>query len=193
MNDSPVDEVTSIVQPTTVNYDARMRYRGIGDLMFPGICCVCGSGTREEGYVDIGVYYEYEGQMYLCLTCLTEAAETGGMLSLEVSNELKRLATQIAEDYTKLAEQYKEAKARLEHYDSLFSNLALNSPSDSVGDSNVSDPNDEQAVEGDAGTSDGDTVSSTDEGKQEQSEPVKSGSVKVTKRVSSSTGSNDSK
>ena len=62
---------------------ARMQVRSMGELMHPASCCVCGNGTCDDGYLDLGVYYDYEGQMYLCMTCATQAGETIGMFTPE--------------------------------------------------------------------------------------------------------------
>lgn len=189
MSESPVDEIESIVQPTTENPSSRMHYRGIGDLMFPGSCCVCGNGTNQAGYVDIGVYYEYEGQVYLCLDCVTEAAETGGMLSLEVSNHLKELATQVAEDNKALRQLNLEMSERLGHYDSLLGDRIVTIDAD--GTSNVSVPSgdDVSGESSDTGVTDDSSDEPSRQGKSDKSKPAKSGSGKIVTGVSVSTGS----
>lgn len=187
MSESPVDEVMSIVQPTTVNYDARMRLRGQSELMVPGVCCVCGSGNSDH-YVDIGVYYEYEGQMYLCLNCLTEAAETGGMLSIEVGNHLKELATQIATTNTELVAQVKEMSERLGHFDAIIASSNPSPTPDSSVSVSVPNRDDVQAQSGNTTSNDGSVAEPTGQGKPDESEPVKSGKGKVTARISSTTG-----
>lgn len=100
------------------NPSGRMHFLGVGDLLFPGGCCVCGNGLNPEGFVSIGVYYEGEGQMYLCLTCLTEAAETGGLLSLEQSRVLVDLSTKVSEENLVLRETVKDLSKRVELYES---------------------------------------------------------------------------
>lgn len=60
---------------------ARMQLRSRGELVAPGTCMVCGSGTRDEGYVDLNVFIEYVGTAYLCFLCVQQAAEIIGMFT----------------------------------------------------------------------------------------------------------------
>lgn len=50
-------------------------------LIAPGKCAVC--GTTERAVVDFGAYVDWFGAIYLCVSCLTEAAATIGMVSSE--------------------------------------------------------------------------------------------------------------
>lgn len=57
--------------------------------MHPGSCMVCGSGNCDDGYLDLGVFYDYEGTCYLCMTCAYQAGETVGLYTPdEVASQL---------------------------------------------------------------------------------------------------------
>lgn len=47
----------------------------------PGKCACCGTATRPV--IDFGMTLEFYGAVYLCETCLTEAASTIGMRTAE--------------------------------------------------------------------------------------------------------------
>lgn len=132
--------------PKTLSPSDRMQVRNIGELMHPGACCVCGSGTCQQGYIDIGVYYDYEGQMYLCMTCLTEAAETAGMLSLEESEHLIEQNKQLAAELTDLTATNKELSEQNEQFNNLLRPLAERSVADRL--ISISVPSDSPTDEG---------------------------------------------
>lgn len=68
--------------------------------MHPGSCCVCGSGNCDDGYLDLGVYYDYEGTMYLCMTCAYQAGETVGLYT---PDEVKLTQQQLSDAMTQIA------------------------------------------------------------------------------------------
>ena len=184
--------MTDILAERIPDASARMQLRNMGELGHPAACAVCGNGTCDEGYVDIGVYYEYEGMMYLCIPCLTEAAETGGMLSIEQVRELKEITNEALAENKVLKTRQVKMNERLKHYDALLGINAdgvptvTDDPADVVTDeSNVKQPKSEQ---GDGAV----TAKSDDGGKEVKPEPVKSASSG--KRHSGSartTGSNE--
>jgi hypothetical protein len=71
---------------------ARMQVRRMGELGHPAACCVCGNGTCDLGYLDLGVYFDYEGTMYLCMTCAYQAGETVGLYTPEEIKITQQLA-----------------------------------------------------------------------------------------------------
>lgn len=167
--------------------DSRMQLCGIGDLMHPGACMVCGSGNREQGYVNLGVYYEYEGNMYLCFTCLTEAAEVIGMLTSDEALILRNEAGQVFRENTKLKEELNRANERLVAIDSVLSGLAV------AGAFSTDSP--AVAVEGEGQISDGgnDVSTGTNAGEPESAKPVtsdKPAGVSRVKRSNSSSATN---
>lgn len=141
--------------PKTLSPSDRMHVRNIGELMHPGACCVCGSGTCQQGYIDIGVYYDYEGQVYLCMACLTEAAETAGMLSIPESEHLISLNKELAEKNTQLKADLEKASEENERFNDLLRPIAERSLTDGIIASSVSVSETEQ--------SDGDTTEGNDE------------------------------
>lgn len=138
-----------------LNPDSRMRKRGLGDLMHPGVCAVCGNGTYEPGYIDIGVYYDYEGQVYLCLACVNEIADTAGLLTDTEAQFLCIQNKDFAEKNEKLVHDLKVANERLQHYDALF-NSNFESHPDVISDLESEDkqedgePADESVNDGEA-------------------------------------------
>lgn len=78
---------------------ARMQVRTLGELKHPATCMVCGNGNYDEGYVDLGVFYDFEGSQYLCGLCVTQAGETYGMFTpSEVKSQLELIEKLIAEN-----------------------------------------------------------------------------------------------
>ena len=66
-------------------------------LVAPGKCAVC--GTTERAVVDFGAYVDWFGAIYLCVSCLAEAAATIGMVSGDEYAEAKRLTSQSFSSY----------------------------------------------------------------------------------------------
>ena len=153
----------------TVEIDpsARMQLRGRGDgLMHPASCMVCGNGNCEQGYVDTGVNFDYEGQMYLCVLCVSQAAETAGMLGIELSRFLREQNESLAEKNAQVTELLRKTNDELEHYRALF-------PSPVAADvSSVVDPATSESSEDSEQRSSG-TVSIGELEESSVSEPVK--------------------
>lgn len=94
-----------------------------GQLKPPGACALCGNGTCEEGYVDSGVYFDWEGHVYFCMNCTVQIAETIGCLTPAESDHLKSLNESIAEELSKTQEKLNHAESRLADYDRVLSGL----------------------------------------------------------------------
>lgn len=71
---------------------ARMQVRSRGQLVAPASCAVCGNATCDEGYLDLNVFIDFHGTVYLCMNCITQGAETVGMFT---PTEVKNLTNQI--------------------------------------------------------------------------------------------------
>lgn len=95
----------------------RVQVIGRGQLRDPGACALCGNGTCDDGYVDLDIYYDWEGQVYLCMNCAKQVAETIGCLLPAESAHLESLNKTIAEELAQLKEDYLDAKSRLDVYD----------------------------------------------------------------------------
>lgn len=57
-----------------VDPSRKIQLRNRGELMPPGCCAVCGSADPDRSYVDFGLWYDYEGGIYICSLCFDEAA-----------------------------------------------------------------------------------------------------------------------
>ncbi len=95
-------------------------------MVHPASCMVCGSGNCEEGYVNLGVFYEYEGTMYLCFNCLVQAAEIIGCLTPAEAKVNHELATDATSKNVELLEKLGVANERLAFYDGLVSGAFAN-------------------------------------------------------------------
>lgn len=133
--------------PRELTASDRMQLVNIGQLMHPGACAVCGNGTCQFGYIQLGVYFEYEGEIYLCMTCLTQAAETGGMLSVEEAQYIQESNNTTATELLATKNELKEANEQLDAYISVFksSGIRISGPgamaSDPVESNNTPDGN----------------------------------------------------
>ena len=91
---------------------------GLGELLHPGKCMICGNGNCELGYVRLGIFYDYEGEQYLCATCLTQCAELIGCLTSEEANHLQDQAKALAASNKQLMEELENATERLDIFES---------------------------------------------------------------------------
>lgn len=110
---------------TDVTSLGRFRLVGVGELTHPGECFVCRSGTRQEGYVNLDVYFDFEGQMYICNYCLNEVGAVMGMLNSEESEFLKNHAAVLAKELDEVKEKLRNAEHRLSSYDDVLRPLAV--------------------------------------------------------------------
>lgn len=92
--------------------------RELGNLQPPGTCSLCGNGTDLEGYLDIDLWIEYYGQVYLCMSkCALQVVETIGALIPSEAKQFLETTQNIATEYAELKEKYNAAIARLAVYD----------------------------------------------------------------------------
>jgi len=78
-----------------VNPSSRIQVRGLGELLAPAVCSLCGNGMHEK-YVDPAIWYEWEGQQYFCELCVTEMAELIGCLNPEESKFLMDVNAEVS-------------------------------------------------------------------------------------------------
>lgn len=102
----------------------RMQVIGRGDLRFPGTCMHCGSGSCDEGYIELDVNYEYEGDQYLCMLCTHQLVELVGSIHPDDFIKFMTEHAQLQIDLNKASEQLAEANERLSTYDSLFASVS---------------------------------------------------------------------
>ena len=167
----------------------KVKFLALGELPPPGSCFVCGSGNREEGYVDTGIWLEYIGEGLICHTCVIEIGEVIGMMIPAEVRHLQELAEKTATENAQLKEELAANNGRLEHYDTLFRN-AFGSIADSSGvsDGLSGEGSSEQPVRSDTGESETKESSvsaggSSGSGKTKQdngsSKGTKAGSIKL--------------
>lgn len=104
----------------------RVQVRRLGELMPPGACALCGNGTCLEGYVDLDIFYDYEGQVYLCMNCARDVAKTIGCLLPGESTHLENLNRDVAAELKETQEKLAHAQSRLDAYDSVISGAFAN-------------------------------------------------------------------
>lgn len=103
-----------------INPSARMQVRGVGDLIHPGACAVCGNGTCHDGYLDPGVYYDYEGQVYLCMRCVEELIATVGGATAAELLVTADLTTRALDENERLKAEVESLNVELEQYRNLM-------------------------------------------------------------------------
>lgn len=159
--------------PSDVDPSKLTQLRSRGQLMHPGTCAICGNGTCDEGYLDTGIYYDYEGHVYICLVCVrTEVLPQIGAIPYEeaeyIKNERQADATRILElenELVETKEKYRELAMALDVI-RRGSDLTLNDPTPIV---------DEDGQE-ESGSDDKDLTlppESTDSGKSGSKKPSK--------------------
>lgn len=161
--------------PRELSPSDRVLLRGRADLMAPGCCNICGAGDHPEGFIDIQVYVEYEGQTYFCMTCAEQIGEVAGMLTRAETKQLTTLSGELAEAKATLETELENANARLSAYDVLLASALANV--DSVVTDDAGDVEESGAVEGSTSTEDGASVNADDPG-TEAGDSVVSESVK---------------
>lgn len=112
----------------------RVQLIGRSQLMHPGCCALCGSGNCEDGYVDTGIYYDYEGQVYFCMTCTEQIISVVSGFTADQVALLNSTLAEKVEELSSVKEELETARGRLQHYDILLSGIA------SVGVSGISTP-----------------------------------------------------
>jgi hypothetical protein len=99
----------------------RMQLVGVGELLHPGSCIVCGNGTCAEGYIRFGVSLEFEGELYLCWFCVVQAAEVLKCLIPSEADTLREIADKVATENASLRKENEFANERLKAVDAIFS------------------------------------------------------------------------
>jgi len=99
----------------------RMQLVGVGELLHPGSCIVCGNGNCAEGYVRFGVNLEFEGELYLCWFCVVQSAEILGCLIPAEATTLREIAEGVAADNTLLRNENEALNERFKAFDAILS------------------------------------------------------------------------
>lgn len=165
-------------------------------VAIPGKCAVCGTSTRPV--VDFGMTLEFYGAVYLCETCLTEAARAIGMVSISEYNEAKEGSSQsfsenlLARDMVAIPRgQYDALSVALRNLSSLilpvsFGGLTVveSPPIDpepnlfdaTEGDAGIFSSGGDESIAGESGTSEQEPDSIIDEGPTSLSSSSRDGS-----------------
>jgi len=131
----------------------RVQLRGLGELQHPGSCALCGSGNCEDGYVDLGIYYDYEGQMYLCVICVKQVAGVIDMIPSEEVQFMQAAAEELALKFKALEDENLRYRERLAAYDVLVNSVSSGFPAGTP--SQIEEPTVESANESVSGTDSG--------------------------------------
>lgn len=165
----------------------RVQVRTRSNLMPPAHCAMCGFGQGDRQYVDPGIWYDYEGQVYFCNLCTEELGQAIGMLPVGESEHLKALSAKIAEENVELKRELEELRVLRDTLRQFGIDLAANF---STPDSNPEASSDEQGTDGESSEL---TNESPINGEAEQSKSIESsksnGQSDVTARTTVSNGS----
>lgn len=113
-----------LTREASTDPSTRMRIIGLGEVVHPGTCMVCGAANREQGYLRLGVWYDYEGEQYLCMEfCVPELIRSIGGLTPEETSQLQQIANDSLEKLQAVEQELEHANGRLRHYDSLLSGI----------------------------------------------------------------------
>lgn len=102
----------------------RMQFVGMGGLAHPGDCMVCKNGTCEKGYIRLGVYYDFEGEQYLCWYCLVQAAEILGCLIPDEANSLREVINNLVRENNVMTTELGKANERLAAFDFVLAGIS---------------------------------------------------------------------
>lgn len=106
----------------------KVQIRQRAELQPPAICAMCGNGTCRDGYVDVDVWYEWEGQVYFCHNCGLEIARALGCLPPDQTQFLIGQNQDFAKELASLKEAHERATSRLAIYDSVIAGAATSDP-----------------------------------------------------------------
>lgn len=128
---------------------ARVQFRRLGELRSPASCYVCGSGTREEGYLDFDTFIDYHGNFYLCVECAKQCANVMGWISPEEAATQIDLAESLLTKNAELEETNERLNLELAVFNDALANINLARAGSVSGDSNEQgDPDPASVTEG---------------------------------------------
>lgn len=124
----------------------KIQPRSRGDLRHPGACACCGGSDPDRTYVDFGIYYDYEGTVYICDICYRESVQVMGFFTPEeVEQQLSQLNSLLDENAA-LKKELDNARPILAAIASL-SIPVIDSSGDSDSVSNSDAPEDAEGTE----------------------------------------------
>jgi len=161
-----------------------------GSLMHPGCCALCGSGNCDEGYVDTGVWYDYEGQVYFCWNCCMQIAAVVGCLSADEHSQIRELLEDTARELKAVKAELETANEQLGQYDAIMLRAISGSPDGVILPSGS--PVEAQPADAEATDQPNDLpVGQSDEGESVLKEPVKGSGRRKPPRTQRSDSSTD--
>ncbi len=158
----------------------RVQLVGLGQLLSPANCMICGNGTCEEGYAHLGVFLEFVGEAYLCRTCVVQIAELFRCLTPEEAHSLREDAAELAAKNVAYQEELRITNERLAAFDSLVQHAAAINPVTS--DGTVNGGTEAEPGNGSTDGVDAQTSGKSDSAKSTADEPVKGGEPAGTNR-----------
>jgi hypothetical protein len=184
MSVGDVDQVIELYRDVSTynsefNHDAsdQMQVLGQAELPPPASCFVCGSGNSEAGYLNFGIWAEFIGNLLICASCLTQAAEKIGCLAPSVKVLLEKNLRSLQSHSKNLETELTDVLERNRAYSVLLG--TNHSAPDPHGLPDV-------VSEQDASDSGNATEESDNGGSSDDSEPDQSGSVSGSLHVSES-------
>lgn len=131
----------------------RMQVVGIGDLLHPGACALCGNGTCVDGYLNTSIFYDYEGTVYLCMRCVEQLCKVVGALLPDEVTRLREDTENIAKRCTELEAENNDLRSRVNSWDAVLVGAGLSGVSSPTVNEGSEDehPNDPESVTGSAG------------------------------------------
>lgn len=103
-----------------------------GDLQHPACCACCGSSDPERTFITFGIYYDYEGNVYICSLCFREAVMVMEFFTPEEVEKQLADANKLLIENAALKEELDNARPILNSVRSMFTNV---NPDGSVSDS----------------------------------------------------------
>lgn len=103
----------------------RVQLRSQSELRDPGSCALCGSGHCDDGYVDLGVWIEFLGNVYLCMNCMEQAIGAVRGLTPSEANELTTQANFVALQNKELLQEVEELREHKRSVDFLLARAAV--------------------------------------------------------------------
>jgi hypothetical protein len=96
----------------------KVQVRSQGELMSPGTCALCGTGTCDEGYVDTAVFVDFFGNVYYCMNCIRQII---GVIRALTPEEAAILTAQVNETAAENAALKAEVESLREYKSSIDS------------------------------------------------------------------------
>lgn len=81
--------------------------------MAPGTCMECGRGNYDGDYLDLDVFFDYEGHMAMCKDCVVQAGETVGMFTAEEHLDLLKKFNDAVVEHERMESELENVRSQL--------------------------------------------------------------------------------